>query len=107
MIPSRLPKTAHLFKQLYDLDIVDEDAFMKWAKKPSKKNVGSELAMEIHAKAKPFIDWLATAEEESSDDDGTEFTNEPETTTTATATGSTGADEDENEDEEDVDLDDL
>lgn len=104
--PEVLPKTAHLFKQLYDLDIIDEEAFVKWAKKPSKKNVGSELAMQIHANAKPFIEWLTTAEEESSEDDGgAEFVEE--TTTEPADEDTAGAAGEDDDAESDVDIDDM
>ena len=35
----------------------------------SKKYVAKDVSEKIHAKAKPFIDWLKTAEEDSSDED--------------------------------------
>ena len=37
----------------------------------SKKHVGKERAREIRDKAIPIIQWLKTAEEESSDEEGT------------------------------------
>ena len=36
----------------------------------SKKLVGKEKAREIREKAAPIIQWLKTAEEESSEDEG-------------------------------------
>lgn len=35
----------------------------------SKKYVPKEVAVQIHEKAKPFIEWLQQAEEEESDDE--------------------------------------
>ena len=35
----------------------------------SKKHVKKETSREIHEKAAPFVDWLRTAEEESSDEE--------------------------------------
>lgn len=62
-----LPKVAHILKSFYDMDIIEEEVLIEWAEKVSKKYVSKEMAKEIHAKAKPFIDWLRQAEEESSD----------------------------------------
>ncbi|CAG0883970.1 unnamed protein product [Cyprideis torosa] len=33
-----IPKVPHVLKQLYDQDIVEEDVFTEWGKKPSKKS---------------------------------------------------------------------
>ena len=49
----------------------------------SKKHVNKETAKEIRDKAKPVIDWLRTAEEESSeseneDEDGKIYTRVPQ-----------------------------
>lgn len=66
-----LPKVLHILKCLYDLDMVEEEVFLEWGSKPSKKYVSKELSTEILAKAQQFITWLNEAEEESeeSDDD--------------------------------------
>lgn len=64
-----LPKTVHVLKELYDLDIVEEDVLLEWGEKPSKKYVSKELSQAIHEKAAPFIKWLKEAEEESSDEE--------------------------------------
>jgi len=65
-----LPKVAHIFKELYDEDVLEEGVILEWAKKVSKKNVSKELAQKIHDKAAPFIKWLQEAEEETSESDG-------------------------------------
>lgn len=71
-----LPKVPHIFKQLYDCDIMDEEVLLEWGKKVSKKYVSKQLSQEIHDKAAPFIKWLEEAEEEEEssedDDDGVE-----------------------------------
>ncbi|XP_039248292.2 eukaryotic translation initiation factor 5-like [Styela clava] len=64
-----LPKVMHILKELYDLDIVDEEVMLEWGEKPSKKYVTKELSRAIHEKAAPFIKWLKEAEEESSDEE--------------------------------------
>jgi len=67
-----LPKTAHVMKLLYDTDVVDEEVFLDWGKKPSKKYVSKELSTEIQEKAKVFIEWLKNAAEESSEEESEE-----------------------------------
>jgi translation initiation factor 5 len=64
-----LPKVAHIFKELFEEDVLEEEVIFEWAKKVSKKNVSKELAQKIHDKAAPFVKWLQEAEEETSDDD--------------------------------------
>lgn len=65
-----LPKAAGIFKGLYDLDILEEEVLIDWAKKgPSRKYVSKEVSKEIHQKVSPLIKWLEEAEEESEDSD--------------------------------------
>jgi translation initiation factor 5 len=60
-----LPKSAHIFKAVYDADLVEEEVLIEWGNKgPSKKHVKKEVSKEIHEKAEPFIKWLKEAEEE-------------------------------------------
>ena len=64
-----MPKVAHVFK-LYDLDLIEEENLIEWGKKgPSKKYVPKDVSKEIHEKAKPFINWLQEADEESSEEE--------------------------------------
>lgn len=64
-----MPKVVHILKSFYDNDLVEEEVLMDWGLKVSKKYVKKDVAEQIHAKAKPFIDWLRTADEESDEDD--------------------------------------
>ena len=59
----------HIFKELFEEDVLEEEVILEWAKKVSKKNVSKELAQKIHDKAAPFIKWLQEAEEETSEPD--------------------------------------
>merc|ERR1711902_23958 len=70
-----LPKVPHIFKELFEEDVLEEEVILEWAKKVSKKNVSKELAQKIHDKAAHFIKWLQEAEEETSEseDDGVEI----------------------------------
>ncbi|KAJ1643349.1 eukaryotic translation initiation factor 5 [Coemansia asiatica] len=64
-----LAKTPIIFKALFDEEIVDEDAFVEWGKKPSKKYVDKDVAKQIHKAAQPFLRWLEEADEESEDEE--------------------------------------
>ncbi|KAF6028861.1 EIF5 [Bugula neritina] len=57
---------------MYDLDLIDEETFLEWSKKVSKRYVNKEIGQEIHSKAEPFIKWLKEAEEEESDEEDSE-----------------------------------
>ncbi|RWS07574.1 eukaryotic translation initiation factor 5-like protein [Dinothrombium tinctorium] len=64
-----MPRVAHILKTFYDTDIIDEKAIIEWGSKVYKKNVGKEVAEEIHEKAAPFLTWLKEAEEEEDSDE--------------------------------------
>uniref|UniRef100_A0AC35U2A1 Eukaryotic translation initiation factor 5 n=1 Tax=Rhabditophanes sp. KR3021 TaxID=114890 RepID=A0AC35U2A1_9BILA len=71
-----LPKSAHIIKALYDLDICEEDNILAWGEKPSKKYVSKEFSASILEKAKPVLEWLKNADVETSEeesDDEIEF----------------------------------
>jgi len=55
----------HIIKNLYDLDVVDEDAFLQWAEE--KSNADAEDRKYLDAAAK-FIQWLQEADEEDDSD---------------------------------------
>ncbi|XP_067941506.1 eukaryotic translation initiation factor 5-like [Watersipora subatra] len=108
-------KTAVILKTMYDLDLVDEETFLEWGKKVSRKYVNKEVGQEIHAKAEPFLKWLKEAEEEDSEDEesegdiGVEFTNTAKVgmkDTAQPAASNNGADE-KTEEDSDIDLDDI
>ncbi|KAJ2599923.1 eukaryotic translation initiation factor 5 [Coemansia sp. RSA 1721] len=63
-----LAKTPMIFKALYDEEIVEEEAFVEWGKKPSKKYVEKDVAKQIHKAAEPFLRWLEEADEESDEE---------------------------------------
>ncbi|MCL4122338.1 UNVERIFIED_CONTAM: hypothetical protein GTU68_041887, partial [Idotea baltica] len=64
-----LAKVPIIFKALYDSDIVEEEVFMEWGKKASKKYVAKETSVAIQAKAEKFLKWLKEADEESSEEE--------------------------------------
>ena len=52
---------------MYDLDILDEAAIIEWGdSKPSKKFVAKELSAALKEKAKKLVEWLKTADTDSS-----------------------------------------
>ncbi|KAJ1912029.1 eukaryotic translation initiation factor 5 [Tieghemiomyces parasiticus] len=63
-----LSKTTSIFLTVYNLDLVEEATFDKWAAKPSKKYVDRETSKLLRTKAEPFIQWLKEADEESEED---------------------------------------
>lgn len=69
LYPQLMPKVSHILKSFYDNDLVEEEVLIEWGSKVSKKYVKKEISEKIHLKAKPFIDWLKIADEESDDDD--------------------------------------
>lgn len=64
-----LPKVAHIVKDLYDLDIVDEEILIEWGSRVGKRYVSKELSAMIHKKAEQVIIWLKEADEETSDEE--------------------------------------
>jgi translation initiation factor 5 len=62
-----LPKIAMILKFFYDADLLEEDAILGWAEKPSRKFVSKTIAKEIRSKAEPFFKWLREAEEDDSE----------------------------------------
>lgn len=64
-----LDKVAGIWKLFYDTDILEEKTILEWSEKISKKYVTKEMSEKIHEKAKPFIQWLREADEESSEEE--------------------------------------
>jgi translation initiation factor 5 len=64
-----LKKVPTILMKLYDLDIIEDEVFLKWGEKPSKRYVDRDISKEIKKAAVPFLDWVQNAEEEDSDED--------------------------------------
>lgn len=62
-----------MLKKLYDSDIVDEEVILKWydagASCNSDVGVSKAAGTVVREQAKPFVEWLREAEEESDEDD--------------------------------------
>lgn len=61
-----MPCDAQVLELLYDADVIEEDAFYKWAEE--KRNADEEDRVFL-AKAAKFLKWLKEAEEEEEGDD--------------------------------------
>lgn len=64
-----LKKVPVILMKIYDLDIVEDEVFLKWGEKPSKRYVEKDISKQVKAAAKPFLEWLENAEEESSEEE--------------------------------------
>ena len=83
--PKLIKQYPMVLKELYDADIVSEQHLLKHY----EQDLSSEGFTEAKAAAKPFLDWLQTADDDSDDDDDDDD------------------DDDEDEDKSDVDVDDI
>jgi translation initiation factor 5 len=62
--PSVINKITYILNTLYDADILEEEIILKWFEHPNKK-LDPNISTQLRSKAKPFIEWLKNAEEES------------------------------------------
>jgi len=60
-----IPKVPKILMEFYQSDIVSEDVISKWGTRASKKYCDKESSRKIRGAAKPFLDWLKEADEES------------------------------------------
>ncbi|KAJ2742012.1 eukaryotic translation initiation factor 5, partial [Coemansia sp. BCRC 34490] len=66
-LEQRVARVPGILKALLDEEIVEEETFLDWGKKPSKRYVDKDVAKRIHKAAQPFLQWLQTAESEDDD----------------------------------------
>lgn len=57
-------------KELYDLEIVDEEAFSQWWE--HEESTSSEPLKKVRVQTQPFIDWLDNADSDSEEDEESE-----------------------------------
>ncbi|KAI8087988.1 domain found in IF2B/IF5-domain-containing protein [Gilbertella persicaria] len=66
---SLLKKVPTILMKVYDLDIIEDEVFLKWGEKPSKRYVDRDVSKEIKKAAAPFLEWLENASEEESSEE--------------------------------------
>lgn len=64
-----LKKIPTILMKIYDLDIIEDDVFIKWGEKPSKRYVDKDVSKEVKKAAAPFLEWVENASEEESDEE--------------------------------------
>ena len=65
--PDDFKKLVIILKSLYDEDVCDETAILKWASDPNsgkKFGVDAETAIAARKTAKPFVEWLQESDDE-------------------------------------------
>lgn len=71
--PAARKDVALVLKKLYDSDVVEEEKILEWfdagAEVNSDLGVPKEGGEAVREQAKPFVEWLRSAEEESDEDD--------------------------------------
>jgi translation initiation factor 5 len=69
LYPEKLmAKVPVLLMAVYEADLVEEDVFMAWGEKISKRYVDKPTGKKIRGKAAPFLKWLKEAEDEEESD---------------------------------------
>ncbi|KAI5967191.1 TIF5 [Candida margitis] len=66
--PSLIPQTPKILHTFYDSDLISEEVIIRWGSKVSKKYVPKEVSKKVRKAAKPFVQWLQEAEEESDEE---------------------------------------
>ncbi|CEP13508.1 hypothetical protein [Parasitella parasitica] len=64
-----LQKIPTILLKLYELEIIEDDVYLEWGKKPSKRYVDREVSKAVKEAAAPFLKWVEEAEEESSEEE--------------------------------------
>lgn len=64
-----LKKIPTILMKIYDLDLIEDEVFIKWGEKPSKRYVEKDISKEIKKAAAPFLEWLENASEEESEEE--------------------------------------
>ncbi|KZZ99286.1 eukaryotic translation initiation factor 5 [Moelleriella libera RCEF 2490] len=67
--PDFLPQIVKILQLYYHHDLISEDVVTKWGTHASKKYTDKNTSRKIRLAAKPFLDWLAEASDEESDEE--------------------------------------
>ncbi|SAL99709.1 hypothetical protein [Absidia glauca] len=63
-----MKKVPGILMKLYDVEIIEDDVFIKWGEKPSKKYVAKDVSKAVKKAAQPFLEWIENASEEEDSD---------------------------------------
>lgn len=63
-----IPTLPKILVSVYDKDLISEEVIISWGLKVSKKYVPKDVSKKVRKAAKPFIQWLKEADEESDDE---------------------------------------
>ncbi|ODV67387.1 hypothetical protein HYPBUDRAFT_109174 [Hyphopichia burtonii NRRL Y-1933] len=66
--PDLIPTLPKILAVSYDKDLISEEVALAWGSKVSKKYVPKDVSKKVRRAAKPFINWLKEADEESDDE---------------------------------------
>ncbi|KAG7195400.1 Eukaryotic translation initiation factor 5A-1 [Scheffersomyces spartinae] len=66
--PDLIPLVPKVLVKVYNNDLISEEVIVNWGSKVSKKYVPKDISKKVRKAAKPFIEWLKNAEEESDDE---------------------------------------
>jgi len=67
--PDFLSQIVKILQLYYHHDLISEEVVTKWGTHASKKYTDKNTSRKIRQAAKPFLDWLAEADEEESDEE--------------------------------------
>ncbi|KAK6341245.1 hypothetical protein TWF696_008331 [Orbilia brochopaga] len=67
--PNLLSSLPTILHQIYEKEIVSEEAILKWGEKPSKRYVDMPTSRKVKKAAEPFLTWLKEADEDESDEE--------------------------------------
>lgn len=63
-----IPLLPKILVTIYDKDLITEEVIVSWGSKVSKKYVPKDISKKVRRAAKPFINWLKEADEESDEE---------------------------------------
>ena len=69
--PEQFKKYVEILKVLYDEDVLEEEIILKWGADPksaARFGVELETSQLVRKQVKPFLEWLATADDDSDSD---------------------------------------
>ncbi|OCL04492.1 putative eukaryotic translation initiation factor 5 [Glonium stellatum] len=67
--PKLIPQVSSILMKYYDNELISEEVLTGWGSKASKKYVDLSTSKSVRKSAEKFMEWLANAESDESDDD--------------------------------------